>query len=263
MRNSLLHAISSSSLAVKDSLLEERITFITPYVTGAVTFDGTNDLMLRGGDLTNNADSNVGSLSLWLKMNGGTGSSLGIMHASGGYFVSRPSTNKFRIVVANSTSNLQFETVTNVTSSTGWVHVLASWNTNFSAGNKLRQLYLNDVSNVTTVADAAAAFNVDYTQTNHAVGSMVNTTQKLNADLADVWFAPGQYIDFSVQANRRKFRNGFGKPVYLGTNGELPTGTAPRIFLQGPASAFAMNKGTGGNFTVTGTLTDALTSPSD
>jgi hypothetical protein len=80
---------------------------------------------------------------------------------------------------------------------------------------------------------------------------------------ADFWFAPGQFIDFSIEANRRKFIDASGKPVYLGTNGEAPTGTAPAVLLSGGASSFATNKGTGGAFTLTGSLADASTSPSD
>jgi hypothetical protein len=88
-------------------------------------------------------------------------------------------------------------------------------------------------------------------------------------DLADVWIAPGQ--DLLVAGDipaptLAKFISG-GKPVDLGADGSEPTGTAPAIFLRrAPAAAaatFATNLGTGGNFSIEGTLTAAPTSPSD
>jgi hypothetical protein len=54
-----------------------------------------------------------------------------------------------------------------------------------------------------------------------------------------------------------------GKPVNLGTNGQTPTGTIPAMFFSGDASGFPTNQGTGGAFTLTGSLTNASTSPSD
>lgn len=83
-------------------------------------------------------------------------------------------------------------------------------------------------------------------------------------DVADLWIAPGQFIDFSVTENRRKFISASNKPVNLGVNGATPTGTAPVIFFSGDASSFGQpNLGSGGAFSHTGSLTDASTSPSD
>lgn len=47
----------------------------------------------------------------------------------------------------------------------------------------------------------------------------------------DFWFYAGQYLDISVEANRRLFISQAGTPVPLGANGELPLGTAPDIFF--------------------------------
>ena len=88
-------------------------------------------------------------------------------------------------------------------------------------------------------------------------------TPLFTGDIADVYIAPGQFIDFSVEANRRKFISADGKPVDLGSNCSTPTGTAPAVCFSGNASSFGTNKGTGGAFTLTGTLTDAVTSPSN
>jgi hypothetical protein len=78
-----------------------------------------------------------------------------------------------------------------------------------------------------------------------------------------VWVAPGVFIDFSVAANRRKFSDASGKPVNLGSHGEIPTGTSPFYFFSGDHTSFPTNQGTGDTFSLTGTLTDATSSPSN
>ncbi len=77
-----------------------------------------------------------------------------------------------------------------------------------------------------------------------------------------MWLAPGQDIDLSVSANRRNFIDGDGKWVYLGANGEIPTGTAPAMFFSGGGTPFRTNRGTGGTFSFGGgTITTATTNP--
>ncbi len=83
-------------------------------------------------------------------------------------------------------------------------------------------------------------------------------------DMCDPWIGCGQFLDLTVTSNIEKFRNAAGKPVFLGANGELPTGTSPTIFCSGPASTFATNLGTVGPTAVEGPpITNASSSPSD
>lgn len=65
------------------------------------------------------------------------------------------------------------------------------------------------------------------------------------------------FIDFSNVTNRRLFIDAGGNPVNLGTDGSLPTGSAPDIFLSGDTDTWHVNKGTSGGFTENGTLTTA------
>ena len=78
--------------------------------------------------------------------------------------------------------------------------------------------------------------------------------------MTEFWMSP-TFLDFSVQANREKFVSASGDALYLGANGELPTGSAPAIYLKGPASGWGTNLGTGGDFTQTGTFADAVDNP--
>lgn len=58
----------------------------------------------------------------------------------------------------------------------------------------------------------------------------------LQVDLAELWFQPGTFIDFSVAANRHKFHSNAHKRVDLGPTGSQPTGSEPLIYLTLPAS---------------------------
>ena len=80
--------------------------------------------------------------------------------------------------------------------------------------------------------------------------------------MAELWYAPGVYIDLSVVANQRKFRTAAGKPAYLGPTGAIPTGTDPLVYMSGVTATWKTNKGTGGGFTEHGALADAGTTPS-
>ena len=80
------------------------------------------------------------------------------------------------------------------------------------------------------------------------------------ADVADLWFDVGTYIDFSNAANRELFYNA-GEAVYLGADGSLPTGSAPDIFLSGETVTWHVNKGSAGGMTEIGALTTAPDAP--
>lgn len=235
------------------------------YVALPADFDGSTGYLSRSSDFTGNADSSTGILSVWLRLDGGNGSSLQVLFGTGSvYSFQRNTSNVFSMYVKNAagTGELQFNTVGTYTSGASWIHVLASWNTNFGAGSKLSHLYINGVSDKTVTSDLGAAFNVDYTVSNHLVGSQTTPPNApFNGCMAELYFAPGQFLDFSVAGNRSKFRDILGKPAFLGMDGSLPTGVAPLVFLRNPAATFEINSGTGGNYTRAGTISTGSTSP--
>lgn len=78
---------------------------------------------------------------------------------------------------------------------------------------------------------------------------------KLVGKLSELYFTT-EYIDFSQEANRLKFRDAFGNPVDLGSDGSKPTSTAPAIYMRFDPANFGKNSGTGGDFTINGTILD-------
>lgn len=234
------------------------------FVVDGADFDGTNDYMTRGAGLTGAADSKLGIFSAWIRLDAATGEFY-IADTNSDCAVFRGAlSEKWQINMANAaaTNILLLQTSTTILAGASWRHFLASWDLGTVGA---RHLYVDDVSNISVVTFTNDT--IDYTKTNWGIGADPAGGSKVNGCLSEFYFAPGQYLDFSVEANRRKFISATGKPVSLGATGSIPTGVAPLVYLHlddGEAVAnFATNRGTGGNFTITGTLDTASSSPSD
>lgn len=206
----------------------------------------------RGTDLTGLTDSSKGIFFCFINTTVTTAGSLVLGNASNNFAVYFAN-GSLAIACTNGSNSLQFGGAAGLGSGT-WRSVLGSWDTNFASGARLSHLYIDDVSSKTITADNGAAFNVDYTDTNWSCGARVGGTNPLTACMANIYFAPGQYLDLSITANRRKFITAANKPVGLGDYGGTPTGTAPAVFFGNSAERFFVNKGTGGNFVPTGQL---------
>lgn len=239
-------------------------------VSDSADFDGTNDYMLRGGALTGVVDGKKGIFSCWVRLDGGDGTGRDILR-SATFGTSRiaievGTDNKFAVFATNSagTQILLMRTVNTYTAGATWRHVLSSWDMGTVGA---RWIYITDAADlaVTTFTDDT----IDYAMAtpDYGVGANVNGATKFDGCLAELYFNTVDYLDFSVEANRRLFITAAGKPAFLGNAGELPTGTIPAVYLHlydGEAVAnFATNRGSGGDFTITGTLDTGSTSPSD
>ena len=82
-----------------------------------------------------------------------------------------------------------------------------------------------------------------------------SATNFIDGKLSEFYFTT-EYIDFSQEANRLKFRDAFGNPVDL--RPQIVAGTLPNpaIYMRFDPSNFGKNEGTGGDFVVNGTITD-------
>lgn len=232
-------------------------------------FDGTNDYAQRGAELSGSTDSKLFTLSFWHRIDGGDASARriftnGVSAIGSAFSVSLNTSNQFAIAGANAASAV----ILNINSSAyvagpTWRHVLISCD---MANAASRHIYINDSSDLATVTTYTND-TIDNTRTQWTIGAHGDASQKMNGCLAELWFTQGVYTDFSIVDNRRKFISSSLRPVYLGNSGELPTGTSPICFHHladaETVANFALNRGTGGNFTITGTLDTGSTSPSD
>ncbi len=233
------------------------------YRANAVQFDGSNDYLTRGAELTGIADGKAGTLSVWLDFTGGDAANQHFLSngtTNVALLASRLSTNKFRVFARNSADTiiLQIDGDTAFTAASGWIHFLCAWN----LATPVARMFINDVND-----EAAGATEtddtIDYVDTGEwSFGALTDGTVKIDADVADFWF-DDSFIDISTEANRRLFISPNLKPVNLGETGQLPTGSSPLVFLSGATTGWESNLGTGGGFTENGALTDGSSSPSD
>ncbi len=132
-----------------------------------------------------------------------------------------------------------------------WVNVEASWDMNHAAGSKILQLFHGDSQIlVSSSDDPATAFSVGYSSGSvYGAESGSDLIWALGGSgtdspggmgvvyIAEAWFAPGQFIDFTNSANRAKFHDAMNAPVDLGTDGSTPTGSAPALYQHIDATA--------------------------
>lgn len=213
----------------------------------------------RGGGLTSAADSKLLTFSFWIRkntdvagssaviaaataLNGGTERTCIFAHTSG----------TIAVLGRNAAGTTILDQRSSVIPLGPWVHVLGSFDMNSSTR---RHLYINDVSDI-AANNTFTNDTFDFTMPDWGIGGMPSGAATLDGSLADVWFAPGVYLELDVEANRRKFIDADGNPVNLGAAGATPTGSPPLVFMSGAISAWQTNKGSGGGFTLTGSLTE-------
>src|SRR5690606_13719552 len=82
-----------------------------------------------------------------------------------------------------------------------WYHVLFSADT--STG--ISHLYLNDALDEGYEEINSGTLDLTDPSNRYAFGAAWGGSQKFDGDIAEFWFEDGLFIDFSVEANRRKF----------------------------------------------------------
>lgn len=219
------------------------------YTANASTFDGTSDYMTRGADLTGLADGQKGTISLWIKYNGGNGSYQRILYRNGAFVVlDRTSGDKFMLQCYDSGSvkRLDLTSVNTWNSASGWIHLFLSWD---MATAGARHLWVNGVDE-TSVTTFTVGSTLAYSgSSNWGFGATDTGSTKCNACISEPWISFTNYWEPS--ANITKWRTAGGKP----TGNNVIDGVTPIIYLPNEYSTFQTNAGTGGSFTVTGALT--------
>jgi peptidoglycan hydrolase-like protein with peptidoglycan-binding domain len=249
-----------------------------PYVAKAVHFDGTNANLMRSTPLIGVPDSPTGVYSFWIK------SSFPVTYAPAGYqavfmFIDTTNGNIFFQDAApsdtrlgldfdlwNADNSLHIEAEGESPTVGGWDNYVLSWDLSVGGSHVVQIAQNGSLVSSTIVHDDGGTLNANWSaatlqfpdiQDLPFSGGVGNPVDK-----ADVYLAPGQFLDLSIPSNIEKFIKN-GKPVDLGPNCSGPIGTAPAVCFSGDATTFGTNQGTGGAFTLTGTLTDADTSPSN
>lgn len=211
-------------------------------------YNQTTSTNLLNSDLSGNADGRLGTVSFWYRSDdagqntialGAQGSAVEILNDTGG---------NWRVILLKVGGGKAFSPGVG-SDSVGhngdgvWHHFLASWNVDTDDV----YLYIDGTDHLSG-SPAGQGTDIDYTRSQHYESGIGAVSQRWGGCLADVWVSYAEAVDFSVEQNRLRFRNANGEPVYLGSDGSLPTGSQPIIFLQGTGGT---NSGTGGNYTPT------------
>lgn len=229
------------------------------YSTSANDYDGTNDYATRGGDLTGISDGDQGTFSIWIRIDGGDGALRTIMRADSNVFFAIDFTAGNVLQIQGFTSApvqiLNMFSTTVQTAGASWLHYLASWNQATGSAH----IYLNDVDD-RAASPTVTAGNIDYTRGAYGFGARPSGASKFNGCISEAFFHT-TYLDITQTSNRRKFVDENNKPVSLGADGSTPLGIQPLLYA--PNGDPSDNKGSGGNFTITGALDLCSSSPSD
>lgn len=222
------------------------------FAAAAATFDGA-DYLARGGDLTGDADGKLGFFSVWFKRTrtGAQEHIIGTDPPGDGFTVFFNTSDELVVngYSVGGTILLNIKSIATVTD-TAWHHVMASWD---MADTAKRHLYLDGVDSINPITYTDAS--IEYTQTDWRIGTRGDSFGAWQGCLTELFF-DNKYLDLSISGNRDKLYSA-GHPVDPGATGSLPIGTQPLIYIHAWTGA---NAGSGGAFTVTGTL-DTCTAP--
>ena len=227
-------------------------------------FDGTNDYLFKSSNITGIANSKL--ITLQFCMNLDTVSSGYLLYFDDNGGASTP----FRVYM-ESNGEMTIDGFSSVVAQCLKVRTVG---TSFVAGRNYvitvsvdmsstsRRFFYVNGSNVsptwTTYTNSAIVLN--YASPDLGIAANGAGSAKVNGRLGALWFNTS-YIDLSVASNLAKFVSGTGinaTPVDLGATGELPTGTAPLLYLQMYGNNAEKNYGTGGNFSaISGPYTGA------
>lgn len=248
-------------LPILDQVLQPGV-----YEAYGARWNGTNSKLATGADLTGSADSKLFTFSVWISPLEDTAARqqrlLCASSTAGGsgqrFRITKLATsNLFNIVAVNAanTTILDVSASTGqITAGVGYKHIACSFDMSDTAK---RHIYIDDVSDLATVTTYTDD-TIDFTQGDWCVGAKASNSEWFNGDIAEMWFMQGVYMDLSAEPNRRRFITADRKPVDLGLLGEKPTGARPILYLRKPFGSFHQNLGSGGDFTVAGTIAEGV-----
>jgi hypothetical protein len=259
-------ALTSSSDALLAASVNAAAGDTVPYVAKAVHFNGSTYLANLDGLTV--ADSQTGSFSFWLK-----DAPLNAVV----FFVENTSSTPLNCFGLDFESGqLVFTGEDDVTAQDGfarrwatdamyvgdilpgWHHFVGGFDASVAPARSALYVDRVLVSEVLQFPNGVP-FSMPLLGIKAGLGALETGGSPFTGDMADVWVSTENILsdtDDIVGAVLDKFITGSGKPV---DPVNFPSGFA---LFSGDASTFA-NQGTGGAFVLTGTLTDASTSPSD
>ena len=220
-------------------------------------FDGSTGYLYRTSALAGVSDGKTFSCSFYINSNNGLAARVfGIYPTAGSVATIRfqpTNTGTMTIFATNAAGSTILNAETTASPITSGAPVFVQISIDLTNTSK-RFVYFNGVSTAVTWTTYIND-NIDFTADDVFIGRSNLGATSLNGKLSEFYFTT-DYIDFSQEANRLKFRDAFGNPVNL--RPQIAAGTLPNpaIYMRFDPSNFGKNSGTGGDFVVNGTITD-------
>ena len=188
------------------------------------------------------ADTNTLTVAFALKTDG-ISSQIYTFNGGGPFFIEKSSSNVLSIAFTLKNSTRYTLTSSINLASSGWNIVLISIDT----ANDNYNIIVNGVASTNSTSIGNSQFDLA------AIGSGPCNLKASGAANTNEPFAVGylsaSYYDFSQEVNRNKFVN------QLGYINDLSEEGSPIIYMKFDPSSLGTNSGSGGNFTVNGTVT--------
>jgi hypothetical protein len=227
-------------------------TIGSAYTANTAVFDGSDDYMtIISSGPTGLANGKQVTFSTWVKFSADNSfEAIAVFASSVGatrFAVFRNNSNQFYIYGQSAVPAdvLYLVGTTSVTISSGWVHLYICVDL---ADTAKRKMYINGVAETLTVNTYSdVALGLVGASFKYRIGADGVVANLLSGAVTELWF-DDSYLDDTT-----KFASG-GKPISLGSDGSLPTGSSPVFYLKGSGDGFNVNSGTGGDFTLTGSL---------
>ena len=204
-----------------------------------VDFDGTNDYLSRSSDLVGNTDSKTFTFSCWVHS---PLTGYDVYNVGNSKTVVQVRNTGFQLLMQNSSGTYVLRAVTPLPKNT-FLHLIVSVDLSNPSN---RYIYINDVeASVTWTAYTNSAINFTESGVGIAARSL-DGQNRYKGRLAGVYL-DYTYRDLSVEANRRDFIGADGLYVTPPTTGIIS------VPMDDPDDV-GRNDGTGGNFTLNGTV---------
>jgi hypothetical protein len=227
-----------------------------------VSFDGQNDYLSRTSGLSGATDGKTFTLSFWFYSTSTSGDQrvyhsndtgsgwprftlLLNLSGSGANLItiaSAPTDGTFRLNISSAAYTIVLNT---------WTHVLVSFDMTSQANSKI---YVNDAP-ISVTYGTFTNTNLAFDNDEHKIGAESSSAGRLKGRLAHFYF-DYTYRNLGTESNRRLFITDELKPA------EGLASLSPIIYLpMTDADTAGDNSGTGGDFTVNGTLDTAQRGP--
>lgn len=217
--------------------------------------NGTTGVLYRNSALVGVSNGKTIACSFWINGSNGSTKYFFFQGAGVGLNIFINGSNQIRLNARNSAGS----TILDFTVTSPTVSANTTYNIQFSidlTSTSNRAVYINGTSaSVTWNTYTNDTLKLDSTNT-YFYNDFDGSNTFYNGKLSEFYFTT-DYIDFSVEANRLLFRDAFGNPTDLPaaiTAGTVPN---PAIYMRFDPAAQGTNSGTGGNFTKSGTISDA------